>query len=63
MLDGLLASIGLGLTGLLLSLFNFLDELLECLLQHLGSDLAALDGDGNYFGIYFVLHCRLKPPS
>ena len=39
-LDGLLALVGLWLTGLLLSLFNFLDELLECLFQHLSSDLA-----------------------
>ena len=55
-LDGLLAPIGLGLRGLLLCLFNFLDEFGERLFQHFRSDLAAFNGNRNNFGIYFILH-------
>ena len=59
MLDGLLAPVGLRLRGGFLSLLNFLHELLESFVQHLSSDFAALDGDSNNFGIYFILHGNL----
>ena len=56
MLDGLLAPISLRLGGIFLSLLNFLHELLESFVQHLSRDFAALDGYGNNFCIYFILH-------
>ena len=59
MLYGLLAPVGLGLRGGFLSLLNFLHTLLECLVQHFGSDLAALNRNSNNFGIYFILHGNL----
>ena len=59
MLDGLLAPVGLGLRGGFLSLLNFLHKLLESFVQHFSSDFAALDGDSNNFGIYFILHGNL----
>ena len=55
-LDGLLAPVGLGLRGLLFGLFNFLNEFGERLFQHFRSDPAALNGNRNDFGIYFILH-------
>ena len=56
MLYGLLAPISLRLGGIFLSLLNFLHELLESFVQHLSSDLAALNSYGNNLGIYFILH-------
>ena len=57
MLDGLLAAIGFGLLHLLLCLLDLLNELVQCLFQHLGRDFAALDHDCNNFCVDFILHC------